>query len=104
MIILFNKMMWKILVWPLSQIYAMIMQIRNFCYEKQWLSSKRLPAKMISVGNITVGGTGKTPLVESLASFLHEKGFNEVVFNTICNASKALVDLLLRCQKDKGDL
>jgi tetraacyldisaccharide 4'-kinase len=75
MIMLFNKMMWKILVWPLSQIYAMIIQIRNFCYEKQWLSSKRLSTRVISVGNITVGGTGKTPLVESLASFLHEKGF-----------------------------
>jgi tetraacyldisaccharide 4'-kinase len=72
----FNKMMWKISVWPLSQIYAMVIQIRNFCYGKQWLSSKQLSAKVISVGNITVGGTGKTPLVESLASFLYKKGFH----------------------------
>jgi tetraacyldisaccharide 4'-kinase len=78
---LLDKTSWKILVWPLSQLYAMVIQIRNFFYKKQWLTSKQMSAKVISVGNITVGGTGKTPLVESLASFLHEKGFSVAVLS-----------------------
>lgn len=43
-------------------------------YQRGWLPQYRLPKPVISVGNITVGGTGKTPLVMWLASRLHEQG------------------------------
>jgi tetraacyldisaccharide 4'-kinase len=57
----------------LSGVYRSIIAARNLAYDQGWISSVQLPALVISVGNIVVGGTGKTPLVHLLASRLHEK-------------------------------
>ncbi len=43
--------------------YSIAVRLRNFLYSKEWLKVHRSDAAVISVGNITVGGTGKTPLV-----------------------------------------
>src|SRR5258705_11709558 len=53
----------RILLWPLSQIYGVAARFRILLYEKGVLKRKRLKAAVISVGNLTVGGTGKTPMV-----------------------------------------
>ncbi|MEK6558574.1 MAG: tetraacyldisaccharide 4'-kinase, partial [Planctomycetota bacterium] len=45
-----------------------------FFYNKGILKSTRLPVPVISVGNITTGGTGKTPLVEYIARYIQGKG------------------------------
>lgn len=58
----------------LSFIYAFFLILRNFLYKAKILRSYRPKAKVISVGNITLGGSGKTPFVEYLASLLFEKG------------------------------
>jgi tetraacyldisaccharide 4'-kinase len=50
-------------LWAASQIYSIVIRLRNFLYSKGWLRIGRVNATVISVGNITVGGTGKTPLV-----------------------------------------
>jgi tetraacyldisaccharide 4'-kinase len=50
----------------LSWIYKFLIQGRALLYKTRFLKSQRLPCKVISVGNITLGGTGKTPLVEVL--------------------------------------
>jgi tetraacyldisaccharide 4'-kinase len=49
---------------PLRTIYSAITRARLEAYRRGWLSVKRLPVPVISVGNLTTGGTGKTPLVE----------------------------------------
>jgi len=49
---------------PLRVIYSTITRARLGAYRRGWLSVKRLPVPVISVGNLTTGGTGKTPLVE----------------------------------------
>ncbi len=49
---------------PLSLLYSLATQGRVKLYENGWLPVSRLPAPVISVGNLTTGGTGKTPLVE----------------------------------------
>ncbi len=54
--------------------YGAIARLRRTGYQRGWFPQHRLPKPVISVGNITVGGTGKTPLVIWLASRLHEQG------------------------------
>lgn len=57
-----------------SFLYGKITNFRNTLYEKGVLKSYSLGAKTISVGNITVGGTGKTPLAACVAEILFESG------------------------------
>jgi len=71
---LFNNKVWGILLCPLSFIYRWGVLFRRKLYDLGIYTSVRLPAKVISVGNITVGGTGKTPLVETLARILKDEG------------------------------
>ena len=58
----------------LGSVYAKIANLRNKLYEKGSLRSYPLGVRTISVGNITTGGTGKTPLVAYIASTLAERG------------------------------
>src|SRR6202035_4187 len=63
----------RILLWPFSMLYAAVMRLRALLYACGWRKQKRLSGRVISVGNITVGGTGKTPMVIWLAEkFLRE--------------------------------
>jgi tetraacyldisaccharide 4'-kinase len=55
------------LLWPLSVIYGAVVRLRVWFYAQGWLKQKRLKGTVISVGNLTVGGTGKTPMVIWLA-------------------------------------
>ncbi len=57
----------RILLWPLSQVYGAYARCRRALYSRGWLKPRRLKAAVISVGNLTVGGTGKTPMVLWLA-------------------------------------
>ncbi|MEZ5424917.1 MAG: tetraacyldisaccharide 4'-kinase [Pyrinomonadaceae bacterium] len=59
---------------PLSRLYGAIIKARNSFYEKGVLKSFSLGVPTVSIGNITVGGTGKTPLVAWVAGFLAERG------------------------------
>jgi tetraacyldisaccharide 4'-kinase len=54
--------------------YAAVTAIRNALYDHGMLPSRRVPARVISVGNVTVGGTGKTPLALWLAAGLQARG------------------------------
>ncbi|MBN1153484.1 tetraacyldisaccharide 4'-kinase [candidate division KSB1 bacterium] len=70
MTILKNKWL-RLSLLPLSLLYSMTMRLRNFMYDHHVLRSYRIEScNIISVGNISVGGTGKTPMVEYLASLL----------------------------------
>jgi len=56
---------------PLSWIYGGVVRLRNFCFDVGLLKSRAFRVPVIAVGNITVGGTGKTPHVEYLVRLLH---------------------------------
>ncbi len=62
------------LMWPLSLLFGLIARIRRYGYQQGWFKSTRLPMPVIVVGNVTVGGTGKTPAVIALAHALAEAG------------------------------
>ena len=67
------------LLTPLSYLYAAIVNIRNWIYDYRLLRSKRLPPTVISVGNITSGGTGKTPVVIWIARALVDGGYRPAI-------------------------
>ncbi len=54
-------------LWPFSVLYGAVVGARVWLYAHGWLKQKRLKGMVISVGNLTVGGTGKTPMVIWLA-------------------------------------
>src|SRR6202022_3139922 len=63
----------RIALWPFSKVYELYVRWRHAFYARGLLKPKRLKATVISVGNLTVGGTGKTPMVLWLAEkFLTE--------------------------------
>ena len=61
------------ILFPLSILYSAIASIRNYCYDKGLLKSYAFNLPIIVVGNISVGGTGKTPQIEYLIRLLSEK-------------------------------
>lgn len=65
----------------LSLLYRMVMDLRNRFYDRRILTSVRLSCPVISVGNLTVGGTGKTPCVIALALMLQKHGYFPAVIS-----------------------
>jgi tetraacyldisaccharide 4'-kinase len=55
--------------------YASVMHLRNLAYDRRWLSIQQVDAPVISLGNITTGGTGKTPTAAWLANWLVAEGY-----------------------------
>lgn len=66
---------------PFSPLYSLIMRFREFMYRKRFLPVTRLDVPVISVGNLTLGGTGKTPVVQYLAGLLKEWGWSPAVIS-----------------------
>ncbi|MEM7196717.1 MAG: tetraacyldisaccharide 4'-kinase, partial [Pseudomonadota bacterium] len=64
----------SLILWPLSLFYGFAMWLRQRLYDQGLLTSFRLPVPVVVVGNLSVGGTGKTPLIISLIERLSDKG------------------------------
>ena len=71
----------KIIATAISWPYLLIINLRNWLYDKEILAVVKLSCPLISVGNITVGGTGKTPCVIMLARMLRSGGFRPAVLS-----------------------
>ncbi len=69
---------------PLSFLYAFILRVRNWLFDKNYLSSVSFNFPIICVGNLAVGGTGKTPMVEYLLRMLK----NEYAIATLSRGYK----------------
>lgn len=63
-----------ILLRPIGALYGMVMRLRNRLYDRGLFKSWRSPIPVVSVGNITTGGTGKTPLVDWIVKFYEASG------------------------------
>ena len=64
----------RIVLLPFSWIYGLIIGVRNLLFDKDILKSYSIPKKSICVGNLSVGGTGKTPQVDFLVNHFISKG------------------------------
>src|SRR6266699_7213857 len=62
------------ILYSLSFIYERLVQLRLYLYRKRVLRERALGCLVISIGNLTVGGTGKTPIVEKFARALEKGG------------------------------
>ncbi|NDC78306.1 MAG: tetraacyldisaccharide 4'-kinase, partial [Chitinophagia bacterium] len=58
---------------PLSWLYGALVRFRNHLYDRGWLWSTRPPVATLCVGNLSTGGTGKTPFVEYLVVLLKDR-------------------------------
>ncbi len=63
----------KILLWPFSVVYGIVVHVRNWLFDRGIIPSKKFDVPVVSVGNITVGGTGKTPFTEYLVNLLKDQ-------------------------------
>lgn len=63
----------RILLLPFALLYAMIIAVRNWMYDKNVLKSDSFAFPLICVGNLAAGGTGKSPMVEYLICLLKDK-------------------------------
>lgn len=60
------------ILFPVVPIYYGVTKLRNWCYNVNILKSKSYDLSIICVGNLSVGGTGKTPMIEYLIRLLSE--------------------------------
>ncbi|MEY4632057.1 MAG: tetraacyldisaccharide 4-kinase [Pseudomonadota bacterium] len=72
---------WRVAMYPLSLLYLVVVMIRSWLYRTGFLRTGKLGVRVISVGNIETGGTGKTPFVAGLCSELVQLGRVPVVLS-----------------------
>lgn len=63
---------WRIVLLPFSWLYALVISIRNWLFDAGIKKSRPIPGASICIGNITVGGTGKSPLTAYIAKLFEE--------------------------------
>lgn len=71
----YRKAAWLWLLWPLALLFGLVVAIRRFMFRSGLLEVYRPNVPVVVVGNITVGGAGKTPLVIALAQALAAEGY-----------------------------
>ncbi len=64
----------RYLLLPLAWLYGLIVRLRNLAYDRAWLRSSAVAVPVISVGNLSTGGTGKTPVAEGLLRHFEQQG------------------------------
>lgn len=65
----------------LAWLYRLVIAVRNRLYDNGWLPIARFSVPIVCIGNITVGGTGKTPMVVWVCRYLQERGRKVVVLS-----------------------
>lgn len=76
-----NRTLYQTLGRPLSPLYSFAMRLREQFYVNGVLASTAFDVPVISVGNLMLGGTGKTPLVQHIARLLQQHGFHPAVIS-----------------------
>lgn len=62
------------LLWPLSLLFGLLVQLRQLCYRRGWRRAQGVAVPLVVVGNVVLGGTGKTPVVLALVQHWQAQG------------------------------
>ena len=62
-------LLWRILLFPITLLYAAVVKLRNWFYDKGISRSTQFDANVIGVGNLSIGGTGKSPMIDYLIRY-----------------------------------
>ncbi len=71
----------SLLLWPLSWLYGVVLRIRKLLHDVDFSKPNPAPVPIIIIGNIRVGGTGKTPIVIALAQQLSQLGWKPAIIS-----------------------
>ena len=93
-----NLLTW--LLWPLSQLYKILFKLNRCAFSIGLRKAYRAPVPVIVVGNITVGGTGKTPMVIYLIEVLKKQGYQPGVISRGYAGNATTYPLLVTAQTD----
>jgi tetraacyldisaccharide 4'-kinase len=93
----------RIALYPLSRLYGRCVGLRKSLYTKGWLKQRHLKAKVVSVGNLTVGGTGKTPMVLWLAEKFVSEGKKVAILSRGYRGSDGTSDEIKLLRHRLGD-
>jgi tetraacyldisaccharide 4'-kinase len=77
----FRASLMRVLMLGLSGVFRALVQLRIALYRTGWKPQEYLGTQVVSIGNLTVGGTGKTPVVELLAKSLRDRGRNVAILS-----------------------
>jgi tetraacyldisaccharide 4'-kinase len=91
---------WYRLLLPLSGIYWLLSALRRFLYRAGLMRTRRAKVPVIVVGNITAGGTGKTPVTVWLANSLASRGFSPGVVSRGYGGSRSGASMRVDARSD----
>jgi tetraacyldisaccharide 4'-kinase len=66
----YKKLTWGWILWPFTKVFKLIVKLRKYLFKKEILITHKVAKPVIIIGNITVGGVGKTPLLIHLVQLL----------------------------------
>ncbi|MGD1973579.1 MAG: tetraacyldisaccharide 4'-kinase, partial [Desulfobacterales bacterium] len=66
-------------LYTMSLFYGFVQELREYAYRQRLLPSHQLPCKVICIGNLTVGGTGKTPMTMYVVREIKRLGYNPAI-------------------------
>lgn len=93
-------MLFRIASWP----YGLVMRFRNLLYDTRWKRTFRAAVPVVSIGNLTLGGTGKTPCVEYVARYLRDSGVRPVILSRGYGAEQSRNDEAMVLEENLPDV
>lgn len=90
----------SLILWPLSWLYGLLLRARKLILDTGLIKQSPAPVPVIIVGNIRVGGTGKTPIVIALAERLQQLGWDPGIISRGYGSSSQLTPLQVKSDSD----